>query len=152
MLFYRVLYHCVYTCVYGIIIESLIIVLVLLVNPFRSVQSLQLATRWDHYGILWKNRRVFSDKETTQACGNIFHANGIADEKKVPVFLSIAGGNIYTLYFEVCCHQLSPGKDFCRIEGRIDETFSAKEGPALSPSGLIFTGEIRRQTRVSPSM
>ena len=26
-----------------------------------------------------------------------FQANGIANEKKVPVFLSIAGGNIYAL-------------------------------------------------------
>ena len=35
-----------------------------------------------------------------------FQANGIADAKKVPVFLSAAGGNIYTLL----CNLLLPTK------------------------------------------
>ena len=39
-------------------------------------------------------------------CGNIFQANRIANEKKVPVFLSITGRSIYTLLYSL----LSPVK------------------------------------------
>ena len=82
-----------------------------------------------------------------------FQANGIAeDEKKVPVFLSIAGGDIaIRSTSNSAVAGQAPGKDLCQTESRVDEAFSAKKR-SLSLSASISTRETKHQTRVSASM
>ena len=62
--------------------------------------------------------------QTTLSVWKYFQANAIDDEKKVPVFLSIGGGNIYTLLHSL----LSPTKPqakpaaSCKFGGNLEES------------------------------
>ena len=60
-----------------------------------------------------------------QARGDIFQANGIDDEKKVPVFLSITEGNIYALLHSL----LSPTKpqNKTELEAKLKKHFEPKK-------------------------
>ena len=53
--------------------------------------------------------RVFTGEqncfELPQMYEDIFQANAVADEKNVPVFLSVTRENIYTLLHTSYCHQ-----------------------------------------------
>ena len=55
-----------------------------------------------------------------------FTANGIADEKQVPVFLSIIGGKNYTLLSDLMAPTKPATKpEFCSIKGSANETLRA---------------------------
>ena len=56
-----------------------------------------------------------------------FQANGIDNEKKVPVFLSIAGRDIYVLLQNLLLPVKHQERTFAELEARIDEAFSAKK-------------------------
>ena len=87
------------TCVYEIIRESLVLALVLFHKILSAVSN---RYNWQWGGIIMasfgKIGEFSPDKETIsnylERVEIFFQANEIANEKKVPVFLSIAGGNI----------------------------------------------------------
>ena len=60
-------------------------------------------------------------------CGNIFQANGIADEKKVPVFLSIAEGNIYALLRSLLSPVKPQEKTFTKLQAELMKHFQPKK-------------------------
>ena len=88
--------------------------------------------------------------ELPGACRNFFHANRIADGKKVPVFLSIAGGSVYTLLRSLLSPVKPQEKTFDELKVELKKHFQPKR--SSSPSVSTSTEETRHQTRASPSM
>ena len=56
-----------------------------------------------------------------------FQANTIADEKKVPVFLSIARGNIYALLHSLLSPTKPQEKTFAELEAELKKHFEPKK-------------------------
>ena len=79
-----------------------------------------------------------------------FQANGIADGKKVPVFLSIAGESVYALLRSLLSPVKPQEKTFDELKVELNKHFEPKR--SSSPSVSTFTEETRHQTRASPSM
>ena len=113
--------------------SHLVLIHMLLVNPFRIVQSLQLATRWNHYGILWKNRELSPIKETIsnylERVEIGFQANGIADEKKCQ-YSSVSQETI-RVYICSTPSLLSPvkpqEKTFAELQAELTKHFQPKK-------------------------
>jgi len=56
-----------------------------------------------------------------------FQANSTADEKKVPVFLSIAGGNIYALLCSLLLPAKPQEKSFAKLAAELKKHFEPKK-------------------------
>ena len=72
-----------------------------------------------------------SEKETItnylERVGIIFLANGIADEKKVPVFLSVAGGSIYALLHSLLVPAKPQEKSFAELVAKLKKHFEPRK-------------------------
>ena len=80
-----------------------------------------------------------------------FQANGIAeDEKKVPVFLSIAGGDIYALLRSLLSPVKPQEKTFAELKAELTKHFQPKK--VIIAERFNFHQGTKHQTRVSPSM
>ena len=60
-------------------------------------------------------------------CGNFFQTNGIVDGKKVPVFLSIAGGSVYTLLRSLLSPVKPQEKTFDELKAELEKHFEPKK-------------------------
>ena len=74
-----------------------------------------------------------------------FLANAVADEKKVPVFLSVVGGNIYTLLRSLLAPAKPQDKSFDALVAELKKHFELRK--VVIAEHLTFTGEIRPQVK-----
>ena len=71
-----------------------------------------------------------ADKENIElpgACGNFVQANGTADGKKVPVFLSFAGGSVYALLQNLLSPVKSLEQTFDELKAELKKHFEPKK-------------------------
>ena len=95
-------------------------------------QYITLATRMSHRTLSFGNMDSFNpDNETISAYLERFdlfiQANGIADEKKVPVFLSVLGGKTYSLLRNLLSPALPKDKNFAELVTELKNHFKPKK-------------------------
>ena len=114
---------------YHVINSGLHVILVSLPHPANTSQ---LATRMSDRTVSFGNMDTFNpDNETISAYLERFdlfiQANGVADGKKVPVFLSVLGGKTYSLLRSLLSPALPKDKTFDELVTELKSHFEPKK-------------------------